>query len=364
MRVALIAPPFIPVPPPRYGGTELFLAQLANGLCRAGHEPVLFTNGESTVQCETRWLYPHMQWPVQDELQASLADLNHTSWAVREASRDCDLLHLHNAPGLAVSRLSDLPVVYTLHHPLVPELSDYYQSFPDVSFVAISHDQASRKPMPRLSVVHHCIDLQHYRHGTEKREFLVFLGRIAPIKGVHHAVEVARRTGIPLKIAGEVQPVFRDYWETSIRPHVDGKLIEYVGEADLKLKNELLGKARALLFPIEWEEPFGLVMLEALACGAPVLAFARGSVPEIVKPGVAGALCRDLDEMVRQAAAIEASPEECRAYVAREFSPERMVESYVAIYEAALHTGRSQKAPLELRRVATGEEPQVTELAA
>jgi len=151
--------------------------------------------------------------------------------------------------------------------------------------------------MPKLRTIHHGIDLSLYRFVESKQQYLSFIGRIAPIKGTHIAIEVARRTGIPLKIAGEVQPAFREYFEKKIRPEIDGKLIEYVGPADLQAKNELLGNSMAMLFPIQWSEPFGLVMLEAMACGTPVVALRGGSVPEVVVEGVSGHVCRSMREL-------------------------------------------------------------------
>ncbi len=331
MKIALIAPPFISVPPPRYGGTELHLAHLALGLRRRGHHPVVYTNGESRLKVELRYLYPRSEWPIHDNLHSSLKDLNHSSWACREAA-DCDLIHLHNAPGLAFTRFFTGPVAYTLHHPWEPALAEFYRHFPDVHFIAISQAQsAAYRGFAHLHVVPHGIDLNSYRLGGGRREWLVFLGRIAPIKGVHLAIEVARRAGLPLKIAGEIQPIFREYWERQIRPQLDGR-IQYVGEVGLEEKNALLGGALAMLFPIEWEEPFGLVMLEAMACGAPVLAFPRGAAPEVIAPGVSGWLCRDVAEMARRAAVPGIAAESCRAWVAARFSLERMVADYERIY--------------------------------
>jgi glycosyltransferase involved in cell wall biosynthesis len=164
----------------------------------------------------------------------------------------------------------------------------------------------------------------------------VFLGRIAPVKGTHNAIAVAQRTGIPLKIAGQIQPIYREYYETKIKPHIDGKLIEYVGEVDLAAKNELLGGALALVFPIEWHEPFGLVMIESMACGAPVLASPGGSVAEVVRDGVSGYVCKDLDEMVATAARLPLDPEMVRAYAVENFSVDRMVEQYVSLYRSLI----------------------------
>ena len=344
MRIALIAPPFIPVPPPRYGGTEMYLAHLARGLRLLGHEPVVYANGESQIEAELRYLFPRSEWPINDPLHSSLKDLVHSSWACRDAIADCDILHLHNAPGLAFSRFIPQPVAYTLHHPWESALAEFYDKFPDAHYIAISRSQAARYGrMRHLNVIRHGLNLEAYRVGEGKREWLAFLGRIAPIKGVHTAIEVARRAGLPLKIAGEIQPIFRQYWEQRIEPHL-GDGIEYVGELGLEGKNELLGKAIALLFPIEWEEPFGLVMLEAMACGAPVLAFPRGAAPEVIEPGVSGWLCRDGEEMARHAAALAIPASACRGWVAEHFSLARMAGDYVAMYTRMLADGAERPA--------------------
>ncbi|MGH9519193.1 MAG: glycosyltransferase family 4 protein, partial [Terriglobales bacterium] len=312
LRIGIVVPPFITVPPRRYGGTELFVAHLAEGLRDLGHWPVVYTVGTSQVACETRWREMAGRWPIESPLECSLDDLDHSAWACADAMRDCDVIHLNNAPGLTFSRFVDRPMVYTLHHPHEPALSRYYAHFPEVHYVAISRDQARRERLPRLDVIHHGLRVERYRAGTGGREYLAFIGRICPVKGTHIAVAVARKAGIPLRIAGEIQPAFRSYWEREIRPHVDGRRIQYLGEADHAMKCELLAGARAVLFPIEWEEPFGLVMIEAMACGAPVLAFARGSAPEIVVDGVSGWICPDLQTMVRRAQEPAIAPERCR----------------------------------------------------
>jgi glycosyltransferase involved in cell wall biosynthesis len=224
--------------------------------------------------------------------------------------------------------------VATLHHPHEPILSDLYTKYPAVQYVAISEAQARREPMPRTHVIHHGIVLDDYTVSAQKDDYVAFLGRMAPCKGAHLAIEAARLAGVRVKLAGEIQPVFRHYWETQVRPHIGGGA-EYVGEADLRQKNELLGRARALLFPIEWEEPFGLAMVEAMACGTPVLAFGRGSVPEIVNDGVSGWICRDVSEMADRITSTAIAPESCRAWVERHFSSERMVDRYLETYDRA-----------------------------
>ncbi|HVZ17699.1 MAG TPA: glycosyltransferase family 4 protein [Terriglobales bacterium] len=337
MRIALIVPPFIPVPPKRYGGTELFAAHLAQGLAKLGFDVVIYTNGESTIDVEKRWLYPESLWPIDGEIHTNLRDINHGAWAVHDAAKSADIIHVSNAPSLVHSRFVDIPFVYTLHHPHEKGLSDFYSHYPDPWYVCISEFQRKLEELPRLRTIHHGIDPADYRFGRGERTHFTFLGRIAPVKGTHNAIEIAKRSGIPLKIAGEIQPRFKDYFESKIQPHIDGKLVEYVGEADLAMKNELLGSSLGLLFPIEWDEPFGLVMIEAMACGAPVYALSGGSVTEIVKDGVSGYIGKSIDELViRTRNAPNFDFEGVRNYVMEKFSLDRMVQSYADLYTEIL----------------------------
>src|SRR5437763_14622848 len=344
MRIALIAPPFICVPPKMYGGTELFIAQVAEGLKKRRIEVVVYTNGESQIEVERRWLYDKAQWPIQGEIYDNLKDINHTSWSIADAARDCDVIHLNNVPGLAQTRFVDCGFVYTIHHPHVDGLSEFYQFFPEVHYVTISDFQRHREKMTDVRTIHHGIDLNLYEFRPRKQQYLSFLGRIAPIKGTHSAIQVAKKSGIPLKIAGEIQPLYRDYWESQIKPHVDGKFIEYVGEADLAAKNELLGDSLAMLFPIEWDEHFGWVMIEAMACGTPVLAFGGGSVPEIVKDGVSGYICHSVDEMAARARTLQIPAEMIRSYTEQNFTIDRMVDEYVQLYKETVAGAASARA--------------------
>jgi glycosyltransferase involved in cell wall biosynthesis len=339
MRVALIAPPFITVPPRLYGGTELFIAHLAEGLDRLGLEVVVYTNGESTVPVERRWLYRKSQWPLKTEVYASLEDINHTAWAVADAAPECDIIHLNNAPGLGLSRLVNRPFVYTMHHPHIEELTDFYACHPLVDYITISDFQRLQETLPRIRTIHHGIDLSKYNFVPEKQPYVSFLGRIAPMKGPHLAIAAAKQAGVPLKLAGEIQPMFRSYWETEIKPHVDGHNVEYVGELGLAAKNEFLGNSAALLFPIQWDEPFGLVMIEAMACGTPVLALPGGSVPEVVSSGVSGFICSSVEDMVGKIARLgELIPAGVWSYAQEHFSLERMAKQYVAAYSEILGT--------------------------
>jgi glycosyltransferase involved in cell wall biosynthesis len=338
MKIALVAPPFISVPPTKYGGTELFIAQLAEGLQARGIDVVVYANGESTVGVELRYLYDKPQWPIKGEIYDNLKDINHTTWAVSDAMRDCDLIHLNNVPGISSSRFVNLPYVYTVHHPYEPGLTEFYTHFPRIEYVTISDFQRQHELMPNIRTIHHGIDISLYQFREQKQDYLSFIGRIAPVKGTHLAIAAAKKAGIPLKIAGEVQPMFRDYFDAEIKPHLDGKWIEFIGEADLEAKNELLGNSIAMLFPIQWDEPFGLVLIEAMACGTPVLALPGGSVPEIVRDGVSGYICNSVDEIADRARARDITPQSCREYVETYFTLDRMVGEYADLYAECLST--------------------------
>ena len=344
MRIALIAPPFISVPPKHYGGTELFVAQLAEGLQKNGIEVVVYGTGDSTVGVECRSCYEHSQWPIKTDSAAWLKEMHHTSWAMKDAASDCDLIHVHSAMALTYRPFIALPMVLTLHGPNEPRLSELYQRYPDVHYVCISGFQFNKESMPRRRVIHHGIDLAQYQLYEHKEQYLSFIGRIAPIKGTHLAIDVAKRTGIPLKIAGDVQPQYREYFEAKIKPEIDGKFVEYIGPADLRAKNELLGNSMAMLFPIQWNEPFGLVMVEAMACGTPVLALPGGSVPEIVKNGISGYICRSIREMAARVADLRMSPRSLRRYVEENFSITRMVAEYADLYREAHAAAKVQDA--------------------
>lgn len=343
MKVGLVAPPFIAVPPADYGGTELFVAHLAEGLSKRGLQVVVFANGESTVATQVQSLYQRSLWPIKVPEHAWIRDINHTSWAIHDAGKDCEILHVQSAQAISFSRFVPRPFVLTLHGPHEPSLSEYYAHYPDVHYVSISDDQGARESMPHLRTIHHGIDLSQYRLVEKKQPYLSFIGRIAPIKGTHIAIDLAQRTGIPLKIAGEVQPLHREYFEKKIKPHIDNRLVEYVGRADLQAKNELLGNSLAMLFPVQWNEPFGLVMVEAMACGTPVLAMPGGSVREVVKDGVSGHICRSVKELATRLRSLDIPPSVVRKYVEENFSIDVMVRQYVALYEEILEKGRGRE---------------------
>lgn len=332
MRIGLIASPFISVPPPAYGGTELFIANLAEALVRLGADVTVYTNGESKVKAERRWLFPKHAWPLSAELSGVTREIDHNSWAIADAERNCDVIHVNSALAVPFSRLTTKSVVCTMHHPFEAPLVELYERHSQVKFVSISAHQASQHSTIAPQVIHHGVDLRHYRFSETKQPYLCFLGRICPIKGVHNAIDIAKRVGMPLKIAGEVQPIFRDYFENAIRPHIDGKNVEFLGEADLALKNDLFSNATAMLFPIEWDEPFGLVMIEAMACGTPVIAFPGGAVEEVVDNGISGRVCANVDEAVAALRSEAFYPRVVRGWVEKNFSSEIMARHYNRLY--------------------------------
>jgi glycosyltransferase involved in cell wall biosynthesis len=335
MKIALVAPPFIPIPPVGYGGTELFVALLAEGLTELGHDVIVYGNGESTVDAEVRWIYHDAEWPLTGKEAGTLKEIHHSAWAVHDAAQCCDIIHVNSTLALPSSHFVKIPFVHTIHHVHDNALTEFYSHYPNTHYVTISEFGRQQETMLHVHTIHHGINVSQYKFSKEKQPYLTFLGRIVPVKGVHLAIEVAKKSGIPLKIAGEVQPIYHDYFEQEIKPHIDGKLIEYVGEANFEAKNELLANSSGLLFPIGWDEPFGLVMIEAMACGTPVLAFPGGSVPEVVEDGASGYVCASVDEMVERLPDLrKLDPTKVREYVERNFSVPCMARKYAALYSA------------------------------
>ncbi|HWO99962.1 MAG TPA: glycosyltransferase family 4 protein [Methylococcus sp.] len=335
MKIAQIAPLFESVPPRTYGGTERVVHYLTEELVRQGHQVTLFASGDSQTSAEL--------WPtIPEALRLAGEHRSLLAWhmlqldTVARTAADFDILHFHtDFWHFLLWRHMDQPQLTTLHGRLdFPGLQPIFDRFQDMAVVSISHHQ--RAPLPRarwVGTVYNGLPENQYRFRAQPGDYLVFLGRFSPEKGPETAIEIAIRAGIPLKMAARVQWFDRQYFEQRIKPKLQHPGIEYLGEVDERGKNELLGGALALLFPIDWPEPFGLVMIEAMACGTPVIAYPRGAVPEVMQDGVTGYIVDSVEAAVGALDRIEAIDRAaCRRHFEQHFSARRMAERYVQIY--------------------------------
>jgi glycosyltransferase involved in cell wall biosynthesis len=332
MRVAQIAPPWIPVPPVTYGGTELMVATLIRGLQQRGVEVWLFSAGDSRLDVPQYGHFLTSFWPPDKfsenlHLSRAFARLKaQPPWVIHS--------HLENAAGFWALAPA-VPLAITIHTPLFPMKRDYLLSFPQVYLVAVSAFQARQlEGHPRLHLIPHGLDLDEYPFEADKEDFLLFLGRIYPDKGLHTAIRLAREKKKRLVIAGPVFEPDRPYFDREIRDRIDGDQIVYRGPADHARKVDLLKRARALVLPLEVDETFGLAMLEAMACGTPVLAYDKGAVPEVVVHGETGFAVHTYEQLRDSLAGLAGlDPHRCRQQVAQHFSRETMVAAYLKLYE-------------------------------
>jgi glycosyltransferase involved in cell wall biosynthesis len=334
MKIAMISTPFISVPPATYGGTELVVHELVEGLVEEGHEVTLFATGDSRTRADLRFLFPRSQWPPE-----ALTELNHVSWAMQEvASGDFDLIHAHTALALGMSRLLPAPpLIYTIHHTRTPEFSDLYRYFPDVEYIAISHNQRKLEvPLPRCEVVHHGLDPRRFETG-DVHDYVCFVARLSEIKGPHIAIDVAAEAGVSIRVAGEAHPPDREFFQREMEGRLGLSHVTYLGSIGEAGKRPLLKHARALLVPIEWDEPFGLILIEAMLSGCPVVAFPRGSVPELVEPGVTGFVVESPEEMaaaIRPGGCVDSFDRlRCRHRAMERFSRDRLVKEHLQLYQ-------------------------------
>jgi glycosyltransferase involved in cell wall biosynthesis len=341
LRVALVAPLHESVPPQFYGGTERVVSYLAEELVRQGHRLTLFATGDSVTSAELRSMWPRglrLDPECRDPLAPHIAMLHD----VIESADEFDVIHFHvDYLHFAAARLLRLPAVTTLHGRLDNvELSPLYRRYADMPVVSIS--DAQRQPLPWAKwsgTVHHGLPPDLLRAGPGDGGYLAFVGRISPEKRPDRAIRIARRAGLPLRIAAKVEKSDQAYFDSVVKPLL-GPGVEFVGEIGEREKQEFLGHARALLFPIDWPEPFGLVMIESLACATPVVAFPCGSVPEILRDGVDGRIVTSEDEAVEAVARIDAIDRAaCRASFESRFTAGRMARDYVAIYRALAAAG-------------------------
>lgn len=353
MRIAEIAPPWVKVPPEGYGGIEWIVSLLTDGLVERGHEVTLYASGDSTTTArlqaplETSAGFGRETWY---EAVNTLA--THSVPAFLEADR-YDVIHDHSgAVAACLGSQSGTPVLHTLHGPFTTGIKRLFHTIADeIYFNSISDSQRSGCPdLNYVGTIYNALQVETYPFRDEKQDYALFLGRFNEDKGAHNAIYIARQAGIPLRMAGKVDPgPDMDYFEQEVRPHIDDENVVFEGEVGGKHKHELLAGARFLLFPIQWEEPFGLVMTEALACGTPVVATAMGAASEIVEDGEVGVLVAsgEWDEMV---AAIKGGrlddidPYRCRELVEERFSVETMLDGYEAAFEKILIDTKGERA--------------------
>ena len=350
MRIAIVSTPFIRVPPAGYGGTELFCYELAEGLHARGHDVTLFTTGDSQVSCRKHWLYPTAQWPPHPH-----DEINHVAWALAEAGRiGFDVVHLNSQLGIPFQRFVPAALVHTLHHHQDEATSRLYAAHPGVGYVAISRRQLELETsLPGAVVIHHGLSPERYPEGDGEGGYLLHLGRYAPEKGTHLALDIAALASLPIKLAGRTHPPDVAYVAEQVAPRLGRPGVEELGEADPIRKLGLLRGARALLCPLQWEEPFGLVAIEAMLCGTPVLGFARGAFPEIIDEGLTGFLAEPDDPatLAQRARALDGFDRAACARRARErFGAAVMTTAYEALYRRLLARSRStdRRADVEL----------------
>jgi glycosyltransferase involved in cell wall biosynthesis len=339
MRIAVLSPVWFPVPPTGYGGIEWVVSLLADGLAEAGHDVTLFASGDSRTEATLASIYDEAP---SSHIGETYYELQHALAAYRRAD-EFDVVNDHTGLlGATLGGLVSTPVVHTVHGPLDEVSLRTYRQIaevaPRVGLISLSENQRRPGPdLPWVANIYNALDLDDYPYHEEPGEYLLFLGRMSPDKGAHRAIEIARAAGVPIKLAGKKREhAEQAYFDEFVKPLL-GDDAEYVGETTHATKVDLLQNARATLFPIDWDEPFGLVMIESMACGTPVIATRRGAVPEVVADGRSGII---VDEFHEMAPALEDTdkldPRECRRWVEEHFSAERMTQDYVAAYERQL----------------------------
>lgn len=340
LRIAHIAPVATTIPPPKSGSVETMTSLLTEGLVARGHDVTLFATGDSQTTAKLAAIYPHGYWHDQNMWPWELYEMLNLAAAVESAS-EFDIIHYEAAyypMSLAFARLSPTPIVQTLHHSPSADEVKLWLRYPEAPFVAISNEQA--RLLAGLNVVDtvlHGIDTTNFTFREKPDDYLLFLGRFTEGKGVLQAIEIAKRVGMRLILAAAED----EYYREKVAPHVDGRHIVYFGEANFEAKVQLYGGARALLYPIQSREPFGLVLAEAMACGTPVAALDKGAVRELVDDGVTGIVFEDLEQMANDLPRVfDLDRRRVRERAVAQFGAERMVDEYVKVYSRIMEAHR------------------------
>src|SRR6266496_3232149 len=354
MRIAQVAPLIESVPPKHYGGTERIVSYLTEELVRAGHDVTLFASGDSITRAR-------LIAGCRGSLRLNKDSVDHLAHhlvmldQVLEHAREFDVIHFHtDYLHFPVSRYLSVPHITTLHDRLdIPDLVSVYDRFCDIPVISISN--AQRRPLPWANwagTIYHGLPPDLFGFQPNPGTYLAFLGRISPEKRADRAIEIAKRAGMPLKIAAKVDRVDKRYFKRVIEPLLEASHVEWVGEISDREKNDFLGNAYALLFPIDWPEPFGLVMIEAIACGTPVVAYDAGAVPEVIKDGQTGFIAENLEDAAEAVHRVsEISRAHCRKMFEKRFTVTRMARDYVSIYRRTID--RRDERASSLHRIVT-----------
>lgn len=351
MRIAMLAPPWISTPPPGYGGVESVVSTLTESLVHRGHHVTLFCAPGSVSRATLVTLLGQSH---PDEIERSLYEVDHVGQAFDRidgatGEHRFDVIHDHcGFTGLAMAGRIDTPMVHTLHGPLIPETSAFYARHGHkATLVGISRAQLRSAPpnLGPIASIPNPIDLTAWPLEERKDDYLLWIGRMAPEKGPHRAIAAARAVDVPLVLAGVIQPGQRAFFDKEVAPHIDGKRVRFVGEVGGSRKRSLFARARGLLMPIRWDEPFGMVIVEALACGTPVIAFPEGAAPELIVEGRTGFLVPDeraMSDAIGQLSRI--APRDCRAWVSEHCDIEVVAAAYERTYRSEAVLGARQAA--------------------
>lgn len=340
MKIAQIAPIIESVPPKRYGGTERIVSALTEALVKRGHDVTLFASGDSITSAKLVATYPISlrRAKMPDMYGSNFANLMSIG-VPYQMQNSFDIIHDHVGPtSLPAANISGTPVVATLHSPMFDEKLTLYEKLNNPFLVSISKAQIpASDSLNHIATIHNGLNMTRYPFSDTNDGYLLYVGRIIPNKGLHHAIDIAKTTGLKLLIAAKLEygfPPYREYFDKKIKPHLSDQIV-WVGEISEKTRNKMMAKALAFLHPACWEEPFGLTMIEALACGAPVVAFNRGSVPEIVTQGKTGYVVKNVEEMIFAVARIDRIKRtDCRQHALSYFNAERMTDEYEMVYRA------------------------------
>jgi glycosyltransferase involved in cell wall biosynthesis len=337
MKIAQIAPLWIPVPPFTYGGTELVVSWLCEELVKRGHEVTLFATGDSKTEAELVSVWPKSLWRAR--LSAPHAVFGLMYERLSEMESEFDIIHDHcefyTAP---FSKFFQTPIVSTIHHPVYEEMIILFKRFPQINYVAVSKSQ--RKSAPGINFVktiYHGLPQEQYEFNPNPEDYLLWLSKITPEKGVAEAIEVAKMAGEKLIVSGVIQTEYQDFFEYRIKPMIDGKQIQFVGAADFEKKVDLFKNAKAFLYPVKRPEPFGLVVAESMACGTPVIAYRAGAMSELIKNRRTGFLVNSKEEMIAALNKIKRiKRRDCYHHVQRKFNLQKVVNKYEALYNKIL----------------------------